>query len=60
MDAGAFFGRLGPLMADSPPYTDDGLILLGLGRLGIQPGKPYDIRAVDPAIARGGSGRWTG
>jgi hypothetical protein len=53
MDAGMFFNRLALLMKDNPPYSADGPALEKLRKLSIEPGKPFDIRKVDPAIARG-------
>jgi hypothetical protein len=53
MDAGSFFGRLGPLTRDNPPYGEDWPILDAMARAGIKPGQPFDLRAADPAIARG-------
>jgi hypothetical protein len=44
MNAGAFFGHLGPLMRDNPPYGEDWPILDAMSRLGIQPGQPFDLR----------------
>jgi len=40
-------------MKDSPPYADDTRRLAMLKRLGIEPGKPFDIGKVDPGIAAG-------
>ena len=53
MDAGAFFNRLAMLMKDNPPYPEDGPALDKLKKLGIEPGKPFDIAKVDPKIAAG-------
>jgi hypothetical protein len=40
-------------MKDNPPAAEDGFALEKLKKLGIEPGKAFDIRQVDPAIARG-------
>ena len=61
MDAGTFFNRLAMAMKDNPPYPEDAdyklvplmAALEKLKKLGIEPGKPFDISKVDPAIARG-------
>jgi hypothetical protein len=61
MDAGTFFNRLAMAMQDNPPYPEDAdytfvplmAALEKLKKLGIEPGKPFDISKVDPAIARG-------
>lgn len=53
MDAGAFFNRLALAMKDNPPYLDDKPMIEKLKKLGIEPGKPFDIAKVDPKIAAG-------
>ena len=53
MDAGTFFNRLAMAMKDNPPYAEDGPALEKLKKLGIEPGKPFDIGKVDPEIAHG-------
>jgi hypothetical protein len=52
MDAGEFFGRVARLMKDNPPAAADGPMLKKLARLGIEPGKDFDIKQADPRIAR--------
>ena len=39
------------LMVDNPPYPADGPALAKMKRLGIEPGKDFDITKVDPKIA---------
>jgi hypothetical protein len=53
MDAGTFFNRLAMAMKDNPPYAGDSRALARLKRLGIEPGKPFDISKVDRGIAAG-------
>ena len=53
MDAGTFFNRLAMAMKDNPPYAEDSRALARLKRLGIEPGKPFDISKVDGGIAAG-------
>jgi hypothetical protein len=53
MDAGTFFGRVARLMKDNPPAPSDGPIVGKLRTLGIEPGKDFDIKAIDPYVARG-------
>ena len=53
MDAGTFFNRLAIAMKDNPPYADDKPALEKLKKLGIEPGKPFDIAKVDPKVAAG-------
>jgi hypothetical protein len=52
MDAGHFFQRLALSMKDNPPYTADAPILETLRKLGIEPGKDFDIHKIDPNVAR--------
>ena len=52
MDAGAFFNRLAMAMKDNPPYGEDGPALEKLKKIGVEPGKPFDITKVDPVIAK--------
>ncbi|MGO7728070.1 DUF1254 domain-containing protein [Rhizobium johnstonii] len=53
MDAGTFFNRLATAMKDNPPYAEDTRALKRLHRLGIEPGKPFDISKVHRGIAAG-------
>jgi hypothetical protein len=53
MDAGTFFNRLALALKDNPPYPTDERRLWMLKKLGIEPGKEFDISKIDPAIARG-------
>lgn len=53
MDAGVFFRRLALAMKDNPQYAADRRALEELKKLGIEPGKAFDIGKIDPAIARG-------
>ena len=52
MDAGEFFGRFARLMKDNPPAAADAPMVKKLARLGIEPGKDFDIKQADPRIAR--------
>jgi hypothetical protein len=40
-------------MKDNPPYAADGPALEKLKKLGVEPGKDFDIGRIDPGIARG-------
>jgi hypothetical protein len=53
MDANAFFGRLARLMKDNPPSGEDGPMMERLKRLGIEPGREFDVGKLDGNIARG-------
>ncbi len=48
-----FFNRLALAMKENPPYADDKPAIEKLKKLGIEPGKPFDIAKVDPKIAAG-------
>jgi hypothetical protein len=53
MDASAFFGRLARLMKDNPPAAADTAMVEKLKKLGIEPGKDFDISKLDSGTARG-------
>ncbi len=53
MDAGTFFNRLAMVMKENPPYAEDEPALKTLKKLGIEPGKPFDINKVDAGIRAG-------
>lgn len=50
MDAGRFFARFAQVMKDNPPHHCDYPILARMERLGIEPGKPFDLSQVSPEI----------
>jgi hypothetical protein len=52
MDANTFFLRLNILMKDNPPVAADSDDLKRFAPLGIAPGKPFDLKSLDPAIAK--------
>jgi hypothetical protein len=52
MPAGRFFAYAAELMGQQPPHITDQPILAQMKKLGIEPGKPFDIAKVDPIIAR--------
>jgi hypothetical protein len=53
MDAGAFFGRLARLMKDNPPAAADAKMVEKMRKIGIEPGRDFDLGKIDPATARG-------
>lgn len=53
LKAGAFFKLLAKLMADNPPAKEDATIVAKLKRIGVEPGKDFDIGKLDPAVAKG-------
>jgi hypothetical protein len=52
MPAGRFFAYAAELMGQQPPHITDQPILAQMKKLGIEPGKPFDIAKVDPSVAR--------
>jgi len=53
MDAGEFFGRLARLMKDNPPAPADGPMVEKLAKIGIEPGKDFNIDEIDSDVAKG-------
>ncbi len=53
MEAGAYFKLMAALMKDNPPAAADAVMVEKLAKLGIVPGKDFDIRTLDPAVAAG-------
>lgn len=52
MDANAFFSRLNALMKGNPPAGADAEALKRFAPLGIAPGKPFDLKSLDPGAAK--------
>ena len=53
MSAGEYFALLAALMKENPPAKADAPMVAKLKRLGIEPGKPFDIAKLDSTIAKG-------
>jgi hypothetical protein len=53
MPVGRFFAYAAELMGQQPPHITDQPILAQMKKLGIEPGKPFDITKVDRIIAKG-------
>jgi len=53
MSAGDFFAYAAELLKVNPPHFTDGPILARMKRIGIEPGKSFDIQSVDPEIRDG-------
>jgi hypothetical protein len=53
MAVGRFFAYAAELMGQQPPHITDQPILAQMKKLGIEPGKPFDITKVDRIIAKG-------
>lgn len=53
MSAGDFFAYGAELLKLHPPHLTDQTLLARMKRIGIEPGKSFDIASVDPAIRKG-------
>jgi hypothetical protein len=53
MPAGKYFAYAAELMKVSPPHVTDEPILAQMRRIGIEPGKSFDIEKVSPAVKKG-------
>jgi hypothetical protein len=51
LDAGAYFKLLAELMKTNPPTREDLPMLDRMARIGIVPGKDFDMGKLDPAVA---------
>ncbi len=53
MPAGRFFATAAEILKLQPPHITDQPILARMKRIGIEPGKSFDIDTLDPAIKQG-------
>jgi hypothetical protein len=53
MDVTTFFNRLNALMKDNPPAAADAAAMARFAAIGVAPGKTFDLKSLDPAVARG-------
>ena len=53
MNAGNYFKLLATLMKDNPPAKEDAPIVEKMAKIGLVPGKDFDIGKLDPAVAKG-------
>jgi len=53
MDAAAYFKLLSALMKDNPPTVVDAPMVAKMAKIGLVPGKDWDISALAPAVAEG-------
>ena len=53
MPAGKFFTYAAEVLKLQPPHTTDQPILAQMKRIGIEPGKSFDVDKLDPAIKAG-------
>jgi hypothetical protein len=52
MDAATYFSTLAALMKDNPPAKADAPMVAKMAKIGIVPGKNFDITKLDPAVAK--------
>jgi hypothetical protein len=52
LSAADYFQLLAKLMKDNPPAKEDGPIVEKMAKIGIVPGKDFDVTRLDPAIAK--------
>lgn len=52
MSAGDYFKLLAALMRDNPPAKADAPMVAKMRKLGIEPGKDFDIAKLDPGVAK--------
>lgn len=53
LDAAAYFSMLAKLIKDNPPTSADSSMMLKLAKLGIAPGKEFDINKLDADTKKG-------
>jgi hypothetical protein len=53
MDAAVYFKLLAALMKDNPPTVADDPMVALMAKIGLEPGKDWDISALAPTVARG-------
>lgn len=50
MDAATYFGMMARLMKDNPPLAQDAPIVAKMARIGLVPGRKFDMSSLDPAV----------
>ncbi len=53
MEAATYFSMLASLLKDNPPAKADAPMIEKLAKIGIVPGKDFDISKLEPAVAKG-------
>jgi hypothetical protein len=53
MDTATYFNTLAALMKDNPPAKADAPMVEKMAKIGIVPGKDFDVSKLDPAVAKG-------
>jgi hypothetical protein len=56
LDAPAYFNLLATLLKDNPPMPQDAPMVEKMAKIGIIPGRDFDIAKLDPAVAKGLTG----
>ncbi|WP_255873034.1 DUF1254 domain-containing protein [Microbulbifer elongatus] len=51
LDAQQYFGWMASLMKNNPPIAEDAPMVAKMKKIGLEPGKPFDLSKMDPAIA---------
>jgi hypothetical protein len=52
LNAAQYFGWMAQLMKNNPPAPEDGPIVAKMAKIGLVPGKDFDLAKIDPAIAK--------
>jgi hypothetical protein len=52
LDAGAYFSLMASLMKGNPPAKEDAPMVARMAKIGLVPGKDFDISKIDPAITK--------
>ena len=53
MDAASYFKLFAQLLKTNPPTADDAPMVAKLAKIGIVPGRDFDVSTLDPAVAKG-------
>ena len=57
MPADSYFAYAAELLKLHPPHITDQPIIAQMKRIGIEPGKSFDLAKADPAVQKGAGGR---
>jgi hypothetical protein len=52
LDAGAYFKLLASLMKDNPPAKEDAPMVAKMAKIGVVPGREFDVAKLDPTVAK--------
>lgn len=53
MDAASYYKKFAELLKDNPPAKEDAAMVATLAKLGIEPGKDFDMSKVSPEVSKG-------